>query len=100
MCGSLPGQRINGRALGVPLVAGDTAAGHAKHAITHCGDGCIVRDQGRGRAERRVHVGKRMQHETSGFRVERAGWFVAEENVRPLGDRARIATRCCSPPDI
>jgi hypothetical protein len=67
----------------------DRAVAHDEHAVGHVGDDHVVRDQDGGGAGFPVDAFDRLEHEHAGRAVERAGRLVAQEQVRPLGDRAR-----------
>ena len=62
--------------------------GEPDHAIGHLRDRRVVGDHDRRRAQLGVHLRQRLEHDDARGDVQRAGRLVAQQNGRPLRDRA------------
>jgi hypothetical protein len=90
---------LGGDPLGGRSSTATTAVGEPHHPVGHRGDGRVVRDDHRRRAELAVDAGERLEHDDPGRDVERAGRLVAQQHAGRLAIARAMATRCCSPPE-
>ena len=67
----------------------DAPVAQHQHSVGHVGDDRVVGDEDGGRAEFAVNALDRLEHEHAGLAVERAGRFVAQQDVRLLRNGAR-----------
>ena len=74
---------------GVAWTADDLAAGDAHDAVRKIGDGRVVGDHRRRRAELSVDPVQRLEHQDARLDVERSGRLIAEQDPGVLGDRPR-----------
>jgi hypothetical protein len=73
----------------VSLLACDLAVGEKQHAVGHFLNAGIVRDDKDRGAELLVDLEQGLDHADAGLGVQGAGGLVAQQNIRPLRDRAR-----------
>src|SRR6516162_3269191 len=73
----------------VAVFARNLAIGKEQHAIGHILNGGIVGDDERRGAELLVDLEQGLDHADAGLRIQGPGRLVAQQNIRPLRNRAR-----------
>jgi len=82
----LPRKLTDGAGVVVELRGRKPAVGHGEHAIGHFGEHGIVGDHDGEGAEFAIDTLDCFENEDAGFNIERAGGFIAEQDIGTLGD--------------